>query len=363
MKRVLFVHSVAEIGGAERMSQVLMEGLDPKLFECLLACPEDGPFLELMRNKGIACHELPATPFDAQHLWRSLKQIWLWAAFLRTQKIDWVHTADPFVTRTILPSIKLAKAKLLTHFHFPFEQNIMRWAYRRMSPDVAVFCSKELQDSTGVHLDSLSLPTEQFVIHNGVDVSRFQPSPATNTEDAEPINIGIVANLQKRKGHDDFIEMAALLKSKGVNAKYWVIGGDILDEPREAHLKQLVTTHHLTEDFVFTGQVDNVIELVDQLHIYVCASHQEAFPVSILEAMALQKVIVSTDVNGIVEALNDSNAYLTKPSAPQELAARVEAILTDTPTALQKAAQAREDVVKQFSKEQYLAQFAQIYCQ
>lgn len=358
MINIAFVHSVAEIGGAERMSQVLIDGLDKSKFKTMLVCPTDGPFVDAVKSNGIETHILPSEQFSLKESINYVKQQKDWVKFIVENDIGWIHTADPFVTRAILPAVKLTKAKVLTHFHFPFEKSVLQWAYGKMKPDVAVFCSQELQKSTSIFLDEISPSTHQKVIHNGVNVEKFKPIPRKANFVTK---IGIVANLQKRKGHDEFIEMAAILDQEGIDAEYWVIGGDILEEPREHHLKKMVEGKGLAEKFIFTGQVNNVKELMNSLDIYICASHQEAFPVSILEAMAMQKIIVSTDVNGIVEALDDSNSYLYKPKKPKEMYDAVLRVFKDKKEAVERSENARRDVVKHFSLDNYISQFEVIY--
>ena len=52
MKKILFVHSVGELGGAERMSLSLIEHLNKRDFICLIATPEKGDFIEKCTMNG-----------------------------------------------------------------------------------------------------------------------------------------------------------------------------------------------------------------------------------------------------------------------------------------------------------------------
>lgn len=356
---VAIVHSVAEMGGAERMSQVILEQLHGVEANMVLITPEVGPFTDWAKLHNVPVKYLTQLQFSASQSIAYIKQTIRWVQYLKEAKIDIVHTADPFCTQAIMPACKIAGVKVLTHFHFPFSEEVIRWAYGRFAPDIAVFCSQELQTSTGSVLAKISPKTLQSVVHNGVKYQSFPPKKRTPNL-IEPV-IGIVANLQERKGHDDFIDMANILTNANINAQYRVIGGDILAMPRDAILKEKVNTLGLASRFTFTGQVENVSEQLEQLDIYVCASHQEAFPVSILEAMATQQVIVSTNVNGITEALDETCAYLVEPNSPKMLAAQVHKILSQPEEALCRAKRAREKLVNEFSLETYLAKFIQIY--
>ena len=72
--------------------------------------------------------------------------------------------------------------------------------------------------------------SKQWVVHNGIDVTKFTPIKPRN---AVP-RIGIIANLQVRKGHEDFLKMAAVLTERGHDARYDIIGGDSLSGAQAA---------------------------------------------------------------------------------------------------------------------------------
>ena len=196
-------------------------------------------------------------------------------------------------------------------------------------------------------------------MHNGVDIYTFSPNALPNNSVKR---IGIVANLQERKGHDDFLHMAKIIKEQGYLVIFDIIGGDILDTPRQPYLEALAAELALTDDVIFHGQVSDVKALVSNLDVYVCASHQEAFPVSILEAMALQKAIVATDVNGIPEALeHEVHGLLVPKQSPAALAAAVIRLLDDEILAAQYAKDARHRVEVNFSLDTYVNHFREIY--
>lgn len=359
MKHIAIVHSVAEIGGAERMSQVILNGLNDEHIKLYLVTPTEGPLVNAIHNAEVGLFQLPMEQPSLKSILAYLKQAKKWLHFLKHHNIEAVHTADPFCTRAIMPFCKIAGIKVITHFHFPFSEGVLKWAYGRFNPDLAVFCSNELQVSTGTILRCVSPRTEQQVIHNGVDQFRF--SSPKQVPNLHCPTIGIIANLQTRKGHDEFITMASILKSRNIQANYLVIGGDILAEPRQALLEQKVNELGLSEVFTFTGQVEDVNKYLYQLDIFVCASHQEAFPVSILEAMASERIIVSTDVNGIPEALNSDNSILVSPKAPEQLADAVCNIIATPKEALARAKVAREQLLQHFTLDAYLRKWREAY--
>lgn len=360
MIKIAFLHSVAKIGGAERVSQMLMSNIDKSAFTPVLVCPELGSLSDWAIDQGIAFTQLPMKQPGISNAVSSLKQVMHWVKWLKAERINIIHTADPYCTRAVAIAARFAGVKVLSHFHFPFEYSHLSWLFKGIpKPSVCVFCSDDLQHELGGYLRNVSPTSRLKSIHNGVDVSRFQPTQASHSEN---LHIGIVANLQKRKGHDEFIQMAAILAKRYDNLHFDIIGGDILEEPREAKLKALAVDLGLGKNLTFHGQVADVQSRLAKLNIVVCASHQEAFPIAILEAMAMQKPIVSTNVNGIPEAIIDGHSgLLVKPHNAEQLAEAV-ARLIDAPV-LQKsiAENARTRVVEHFNVGIFIDKFMRLY--
>lgn len=360
MVNIAIVHSVAKIGGAERVSQMLLGNIDTKRFNCVLITPEQGPLTDWAKEMGISHTQIDLNQPGISNFFESIKQAFSLSRYLLKNKIDIVHTADPYCTRACVVGALLARAKVVSHFHFPFEKSHLAWLLRRLpKPSASVFCSQDLNDEVGTHLKELVPEMTLHTIHNGVDVERFCP---TNRVGSETLSIGIVANLQKRKGHDEFLEMASLLSKKYASLEFHIIGGDILEEPREHYLKSKAKDLEVDDIVTFHGQVSDVLALLDSLDIVVCASHKEAFPIAILEAMAMQKAIVSTDVNGIPEAIEDNvSGLLTSPFIPDELAQKVSLLIDDPAFRYQLAKNARNRVVEQFNKETFVRKFENFY--
>ena len=116
----------------------------------------------------------------------------------------------------------------------------------------------------------------------------------------------------------------------------------------------------MADRVTFHGQVSNVRELLAGLDVFVCASHEEAFPVSILEAMACARPIVSTNVNGIPEAIeHERSGLLVPPQAPEALADAVGGLLTDEPRRRSLGDAARARVTDRFTTKHFVDGMAQ----
>ena len=357
MKKILFVHSVGELGGAERMSLSLIENLPKSEFTCFLATPQNGEFVTKAKAAGADCFFYDVIQPSLSSPLKTLKNTLQWRKLLKDLGPDVVHTADLLSTRALSGVAEKLKLPVVFHAHFPFSLEFAKWALRK-PPKKIVFCSADLLETHKNILNECSSASQLEVIHNGVNTHLFAPS---NVKNDRP-KVGIVANLQERKGHKEFLEMVALVNAKGSKAEYHIVGGDIMQTPRAPLLRQLADDLGIGDDVTFHGQIADVRPIVGSLDILVCASYEEAFPVSILEAMAMKKAIVSTNVNGIPEAIqHESSGLLVKPKSSPELADAVLRLLSDTNLRNQLATNAMHRVQNYFSLESYIEKWIACY--
>lgn len=359
MKSIFFSHSVNVIGGAERVTLSIIEGVANE-YQAVLLAPSDKDLGKHATTAGAIFEPVECGQPDWQKPFKSLKQQWRYFRLIKKYQPLLVHTGDLLALRSLQPICQLLKVPLICHVHFPYEKSFMTWCFKnRYSPARFIFCSEELKDNLVPYLSTLC-PTATFhVIHNGVDTNYFFPQSPTNN--AKP-HIGIIANLQYRKGHDDFLHMAKILTDQGVDAHYDIIGGDILQEPREPILKELAVNLGIADRVTFHGQISDVRAALASLDIFVCASHEEAFPISILEAMACGKIIISTNVNGIPEMLSHNlNSLLCDSHSPTQLANAVFKILSQDEKKHLLISEARKNVELFFSKKVFLDKIKSMY--
>lgn len=359
---ILYVHNVGKIGGAERVTLDIIRGLDRSLHQAFLVTPEEGPFLDAARELGARACALEIQQPEAKKPIQTIKVYRRWRKFLRENEIDLIHTGDLFVTRTLVQPARKLAIPLVCHVHFPIETSALKWIFATPSYQCHfVYCSHELQETVSQRVETVLKAFSHQVIHNGVDVDIFKPFPSQKRIlPPDKTNIGIVANLQERKGHLDLIEAIAQLYPDYPKIHVHIIGGDLFGESRKKLLKDRIAELKLEDAFTFHGQVNNVRDFLNELEILVCASHEEAFPISILEAMAFNLPIVSTAVNGIPEAIvHGQCGILVRERDCMELASGIERVIVERDEAKAMGKAARQRAAETFGLEVF---FGKINC-
>jgi glycosyltransferase involved in cell wall biosynthesis len=173
-------------------------------------------------------------------------------------------------------------------------------------------------------------------IYNGVDLSRYenQEPCCTLPEEygMEPGSqiVGAVARLEPEKGHPTLLEAWPAVLRSVPDAYLLIVGEGSRREALEALTRDLRIAHRV----VFTGRRDDVPAVTAALDVAVLPSYREAQGLSILEALALSRPVVASNVGGIPEMITDGvNGLLVPPHDPDALATAIVRLLQDHPLA------------------------------
>ncbi|PID58034.1 hypothetical protein CSB45_04920 [candidate division KSB3 bacterium] len=354
-----YLENSSKIGGGNRSMETLLRGLEGSRFHPHFVCPEEGPMVKLIQSlhvdvKVIAPYQ-PSwrSPLRSYHAWQRWKQ------FLRSDQIALIHANGLQGGRSIVMAAHSTGIPLICHIRFPSSEESYAWFFQRLpKPFGFIFISEAIQREVGGFLEQACPSARQWIVYNGVDIHTFSPSSSDNVTP----RIGIIANLQPIKGHEDFLDMAANLTEQGHHAQYDIIGADIQQQGRLSILRQYAQGLGLSDRVHFHGQVDNVAELVKQLDVVVCASHIEPFGRCLIEGMACAKPIVATRVGGIPEVVeNRKTGFLVEPHAPGELAEAVLQLLGDPTLRKNMGTEGRARVERLFSLEAHTASIIKVY--
>lgn len=169
--------------------------------------------------------------------------------------------------------------------------------------------------------------TKIDIIYNGIDLKKYDSWTGNIYEPKEgEIVLGNLGRLSEQKCQDLLIEVAAILRQKGLRFVL-LIGGT---GEKEAELRQLVKTHKL-EDFVrFLGFIEVSREFMNSIDLFVLTSKWEGFGYVLVEAAAANLPVVAFDISSNPEVVeNKITGELIKPFKLEEMAAQIEILAAD----------------------------------
>ncbi|MBC5755916.1 glycosyltransferase family 4 protein [Blautia sp. BX19] len=345
MKRILYLHTGAELYGADIVLLTLLEGLDKTRYEPIVVLPLEGPLVAKLKAINIEVHIIDYPILRRQYFTPKglidylLKYCGSCNAIIELVKnrhIDMIHVNTIAVLEGIYISRKI-KVPLIWHVHEILENP--KVVYKATSFLMGRFATKIVTVSNAVKnhlLKSRYIKEEKIeVIYNGVNTDKFNSSINTKTlrqelsipEDA--FIVGMIGRVNAIKGQDEFIKIVSTLIGKYKNI-YGIIVGDAFpgQEWRVTELKQLIKDSNCSDNFRYLGYRTDSNVLHNLFDVYVLPSvSADSLPTVVLEAMACEKVVVGYKNGGICEMVSDrESGYLEVIGANEKLSDDIEEI-------------------------------------
>ena len=167
------------------------------------------------------------------------------------------------------------------------------------------------------------------VIPLGFDLDRFQINQDDKREnfrkkykiENDELAIGIIGRLVSIKNHSLFLKVAKQTQLKSdKKLRFLIIGDGELKDPLMQEVKQMQMEGTARKvNITFTSWIKDIDEAIAGLDIIVMTSKNEGTPVSLIEAQAGSKAIVTTDVGGIKDIILPNESGLVSPSDNEPL--------------------------------------------
>jgi glycosyltransferase involved in cell wall biosynthesis len=214
------------------------------------------------------------------------------------------------------------------------------------------------------YLIDKGLPLDKTrVIYNGINLERLAVDDNGREQQHFPTRttpvVGIVARLDKEKDHHTFLRAASLINSAMPKVQFLVVGDGPLCQELERQAREL----GLEENVIFTGRQLRVAPYIERFDIAVLSSNaNEGCSNFLLEAMAMGKPIVATDIGGNRELVaNGENGFLVPAGEPVELAEAVLRMLKDRSLAKAMSEKGRRKFEAQFSIQRMVEDYQNLY--
>jgi colanic acid/amylovoran biosynthesis glycosyltransferase len=196
------------------------------------------------------------------------------------------------------------------------------------------------------------------VVHCGVDES-FLQSPVAAVADVQ--RFVCVGRLCNEKAQPLLIEALALLRERGWRPQLILAG----DGEGRARVQALITQHGLADQVTLTGWVDGqrVREEILAARALVMPSSMEGLPVALIEAMTLQRPVITTYVGGIPELVRPGReGWLVQAGCAEAVADAMEQCLrTPVDVLARMGASGRARVVERHRSSDAAAQLARLF--
>jgi glycosyltransferase involved in cell wall biosynthesis len=198
-------------------------------------------------------------------------------------------------------------------------------------------------------------------IHNGIDVV---PCPGAGAEVRRELGlapddlvVGMVSALRPEKGHDIALEVISRLRARLRGVRLLVVGdGDLREEIRRRATE-------LDGAVVMAGLRHDVMRVLDAVDVCLHPSRTDAFPTTLIEAMAASVPIVASAVGGIPEIVSPERTGILIPSPAQAQAfvEPLERLLSDPARRGELAAAGRDEYRRRFTADPWVRRTRAVY--
>ncbi len=341
-------------GGTERQMIELIRRLDRTRFDIHAVCfNREGAWLA--RAEAAA----PVTEFFVKGglaRRRTLVRAVQFARWCRERRIAVVQACDFYANTIALPAAALANVpvRIGSRREIAPDKTAAQLALQRQ----AYRCAHAIVANSSAAADRLRQEGISDacirIIPNGVDPGRFAAARARR-----PIRtILTVANLRREKAHEVLLEAVATLVPAHPEIRVRIAG----DGPRTAELRARAAALGIADRVAFLGHRDDVEALLAEADVFVLPSRSEAFPNSVVEAMAAGLPVVATAVGGLLELVEPGRTgMLIPPDDPAALATAIDSLISDPERACALGDAARETIARRYSFDRMVRAFEDLY--
>jgi len=383
IKRILFIITQSEFGGAQRFLYELTTRLDKERYEILVAGGSMGKneFLKSLEAKRIKTKRLRFLKREVNPIFDCLGIIEL-MKLINNFRPDYLHLSSS--KAGILGSIAGFKIKILRPRKFKHLKIIYRiggWSFNDPWPtwkkkmfilaekitakfkDIIVVNNKSDYEQT-VKL-KIKPKKELKLIHNGIDALKIDFLPKDEARlklskksakifQADFI-IGSVANFYPTKGLEHLIEAARILKfNYGLDfekIKFLIIG----DGQERRGLETKIKDYNLEKEVTLLGQIPEAYKYMKAFDAFILPSVKEGFPWTILEAMAAKIPVIAANVGAVPEIIESGkNGIMVEPKNPEQIAEAIKYLMDNGHIQQEFTLQAHQTILFKFPIEKMI---------
>ncbi len=327
-----------------------------------------GMLTEEIKKEGIRLHHIPIprklfTP--VADILALVKLYW----YFKKEKFDVVHTHAPKPGFLGQLAAKMAGVPVIINtihgLYFTEHSSWLRRAAFIAIERVSAKCStlifsQNQEDMETIVKEGIATREKLRYLGNGINMRRFDPEKFSQRFIEEKkktlgipkgkVVIGTTGRLVWEKGYREiFLALQEVIK-RYPNI-FFVAVGPQDKEKRDGFGSDAITAYGLENYTLFLGERKDMEELYPCIDLFVFASHREGFPRSVLEAMAMERPIIATNIRGCREEITDrQHGLLVPPKNSSALAQAIISLLQDVPNARMLAKNARIRALAEFDE-------------
>jgi glycosyltransferase involved in cell wall biosynthesis len=351
---ILHTETLKKWGGQQ--NRVLSEavGLCGKGHSVIIACHRNSMLAKKAAESNLKVYELNMVKQSHLATIPKLMQI------IKRERVDIVSTHSSVDSWAGGIAAKMTGRKLVRFRHnlYPLGRDPLTRLIYAM-PDKIVAISKSVRD---VLLQSRLRDTRITVIDDSVDTGIFDPAVEDLRQElgipSGTIIIGNTSTFTQVKGQEFLLQ--AFNRIFRVQPCILLFAGRLLEKSKQKYISHV--EKELREKVVFLGHREDIPRVLKTIDIFVFPSFLEGLGTALLEAMAMERPVVVSDIPTFREFISDRhNGIFMKPRDPEDLAEKVLSLMKDRDLQRQLGTTARNTVIERFSLDTMVTHTESVY--
>lgn len=208
-------------------------------------------------------------------------------------------------------------------------------------------------------LGSLKREQVHLIKGSGVDLNEFAFSTENNNL---PISIVFPSRMLWDKGVQEFVDAATILKKEYEGDVEFILAGKVDLENGSSISEEQLNIWNKEGNVKWIGYQNNMVDIYRNAHIVTLPSYREGLPKSLIEACAIGRPVVTTDVPGCRLVVDDGeNGFLVKLKDVDTLASAMQKLIQSKELREKMGVEGRKKAEKEFSIENVLEKTFAIY--
>ena len=325
-----------------------------------------------IESYGLKCVSLP-TSRSGTHILKELKVIALLWRYYKREKPEIIHhvalkpvTYGSIVCRILKiqnvtnalsgmgflfanpEKVSFTRRILLSLFKIAFKNPYLKFIFQN-------------EDDLNIIVDSGVVDKKQCYIIKGSGVSLNEFAYSVEPDDKK-VRFTLPARMLTDKGIAEFVEAAKMIETQHPNKAEFILAGAI-DMGNKAGIPETQIKDWDKEGFVqYIGFQTDMVKVVKEANVIVLPSYREGLPKSLIEACAIGRAIITTDVTGCRDVVTEGvNGFIVPAKNHEALAQAMEKLLLNRTLRLEMGKKGRAIAEKEFSIEGVIEKTFHIY--
>lgn len=362
---VLIFTNSFRVGGSERQAFELAKRLNRNVFALHLVCfQKEGPLLDELPEADVK--EIQSFSINGFLSWSAIRHAQRFISLLKTENIHVVQCFDFYTNVFAIPLARLAGVPIVLGARreevvtkTTMQRAVQRWCYHLTTGVVANADAMKTQLVNNEQVPQSKI----WVIHNGLDLERFQEGKhnrSVQRSNADGgITIGVLANLRPEKGHSVLLNAVRQLAGCGYDVRLLIAGNG----PMKQSIEHGIATLSLSKRVQMVGAVKDVPAFLRTIDIAVLPSlSNEGFPNAVMEAMAASLPVIATDTGGTTElVVEGETGLIVQPGDVDELANAIAKLCRDSELRRKMGEAGYYRIIQHFTTERMVKQFEKLF--